>query len=49
MTTPDFLLAAEIYEWNNNVDKAITLYKQVLILDPDNTIAKLAIQRLQRN
>lgn len=47
ITTPDFLLAAEIYEWSNNVDGATTLYNQVLIMEPENVIAKQAIQRLQ--
>lgn len=42
-----YLLAAEIYEWNDSINEAVTLYRQVLLIDPENIVAKQAIQRLQ--
>jgi tetratricopeptide (TPR) repeat protein len=45
----DFLQAAEIYEWSGDLDEAIIANQSALALDPDNSQATQALQRLQNN
>lgn len=43
----DYLIAAEIYEWSGNYDKAISAYQHVLAIDSSNTAAVKGIRRLK--
>ena len=44
-----YLRAAQIYEWEDNNKLALEMYYKALLLDPQNSIAQDAIQRLENN